>query len=363
MRVGTVKEIMRHEYRVGLTPDSVRAYVREGHEVYVEAGAGEGAGYSDSEYLAADAVIVPDAAAVFGLCDMVVKVKQPLPEEYPLLRPDRILFTYLHLAASRDLTDAMLAARVTGVGYETIEDHKGGLPCLLPMSQIAGRLSVQEGAKYLERPFGGRGVLLGGAPGAPRGKVAILGGGTVGINAARIALGLGADVTVLDVDPGRLSELEDRFDGRATTLLSTDEHISFVLREADLVIGAVLVRGAAAPRLVRHAHLPFMKAGAVIVDVAIDQGGCCETSRVTFHDDPVFLVEGIVHYCVSNIPGAVPRTSTQALNAATLRYGLKIAALGLDGACAADAGLARGVNMRAGELTHEAVRSWYESDT
>ena len=222
MRVGTVKEIMRHEYRVGLTPDSVRAYVREGHEVYVEAGAGEGAGFSDSEYLAADAVIVPDAAAVFGLCDMVVKVKQPLPEEYPLLRPDRILFTYLHLAASRDMTDALLTARVTGVGYETIEDSAGGLPCLLPMSQIAGRLSVQEGAKYLERPFGGRGVLLGGAPGAPRGKVAILGGGTVGINAARIALGLGADVTVLDIDPGRLSELEDRFDGRATTLLSTE---------------------------------------------------------------------------------------------------------------------------------------------
>ncbi len=360
MRVGTVKEIMRHEYRVGLTPDCVRAYVREGHDVYVESGAGEGAGFSDSEYLAADAVIMPNAADVYGLCDMVVKVKQPMPAEYPFLRAGRLIFTYFHLAASLDLTRAMLDARIIGVGYETIEDRHGGLPCLLPMSQIAGRLSIQEGAKYLERPYGGRGVLLGGAPGAPRGKVAILGGGTVGINAARIALGLGADVTVLDIEPGRLSELEDRFDGRVTTLPSNEEQIAAVLREADLVIGAVLVRGGAAPCLIRREHLPFMKAGAVIVDVAIDQGGCCETSHLTFHDDPVFLVDDIVHYCVANIPGAVPRTSTQALNASTLRYGLRIAGMGLDAACAADPGLARGVNVRDGEIIHDAVRTWFD---
>ncbi len=361
MRVGSVRERMRHEYRVGLTPDSVRAYVREGHEVYVEAGAGEGAGFSDSEYLAADAVIVPDAAAVYAACAMVVKVKQPLPEEYPLLRPDRILFTYLHLAASRPLTDMLLQTRVTGVAYETIEDHRGALPCLRPMSQIAGRLSVQEGAKYLERPFGGRGVLLGGVPGAPRGRVAIIGGGTVGANAARMALGLGAEVTVLDIDAARLTELDDLFGGRLTTLPCNDELVAAALHEADLVIGAVLVRGAAAPRVVRRAHLAGMKPGAVIVDVAIDQGGCCETIRTTYHDDPVYLVDGIVHYGVANIPGAVPRTATQALNAATLPYGLRIAGLGLEAACQADAGLRSGVNTLGGEIVHPAVRQWYRS--
>ena len=352
---------MRHEYRVGLTPDSVRAYRREGHEVYVETGAGEGAGFSDSEYLAADAVIVPDAEAVYSACGMVVKVKQPLPEEYLLLRPDRILFTYLHLAASRQLTDVLLESRVTGIAYETIEDRHGALPCLRPMSQIAGRLSVQEGAKYLERPFGGRGVLLGGVPGAPRGRVAIIGGGTVGANAARMALGLGAEVTVLDISASRLTELDDLFEGRITTLPSHEEIIASTLREADLVIGAVLVRGDAAPRVIRRSHLTGMKSGAVIVDVAIDQGGCCETIRTTFHDDPIYLVDGIVHYGVANLPGAVPRTSTQALNAATLPYGLKIAGLGLEGACRMDAGLALGVNTLGGRVVHPAVKSWYDS--
>lgn len=359
MRVGTVRELMRHEYRVGLTPDSVRAFVREGHEVYVEAGAGEGAGYPDSEYLAADAVLLPDAEAVWSRCGMVVKVKQPLPEEIPMLRPGRILFTYLHLASSRELTQALLDSRITGIAYETVEDRTGGLPCLRPMSQIAGRLSVQEGAKYLERPFGGRGVLLGGVPGAPRGRVTILGGGTVGVNAARMALGLGAEVTLLDIDPARLTELDDRFDGRVTALPSNDEQIAASLRESDLVIGAVLVRGAAAPKLVRHAHLTGMKPGAVIVDVAIDQGGCCETIRMTYHDDPVYLVDGIVHYGVANIPGAVPRTATQALNAATLPYGLRLAGIGLDAACCADPGLALGVNVRGGEILHPAVREWF----
>lgn len=355
MKVGTVREIKTREYRVGLTPSGVKTFVAHGHAVLVEKGAGAAAGFSDDEYQFAGAQLVNTPDDVFSAVDMIVKVKEPLPRECGLLRTGQILFTYLHLAASKELTDALLKREVKAVAYETIETDTHALPCLRPMSEIAGRLAVQEGAKYLEKTYGGRGVLLSGVPGVQKGKVAIIGAGTVGANAAKIAVGLGADVTILDVRGERLAYLDDIFSGHLTTLYSTEANIENVLHQSDLVIGAVLVPGAKAPVVVRRDHLKLMKPGAVIVDVAVDQGGCVATTHPTTHDDPIFIVDGVVHYCVANMPGAVALTSTEALANTTLPYGLAIADLGLESACRKDAALLKGLNVYRGSCVNPAV--------
>ncbi len=355
MIIGCTKERKKHEYRVGLTPANVQAYVNAGHTVFVEKGAGLHSGFPDAAYAAYGATIVSTAEEVCSRCEMLIKVKEPEAEEVGFLRRGMILLTYLHLAALPDLTSRLLAMGVSAVAYETIQDQTGGLACLRPMSEIAGRLSVQEGAKYLEYAYGGRGVLLGGVPGVERGQVVILGGGTAGTQAAKAAVGLGAAVTVLDKSLLRLVYLDHLFKGMITTLYATEDSIAEAMAQADLVIGTVLVPGASAPKLIRREHLSRMKKGAVIVDVAIDQGGCCETSHVTYHDAPTFVEDGIVHYAVANMPGAVPRTSTIALTNATLRYGLAIARLGLEEACRQDAGLAKGVNLHQGRCTHQKV--------
>ncbi len=351
MKIGCVKEIKNNEYRVGLTPDNVRAYVKDGHHVYMERGAGEGSGFADTEYVEAGASLLDNAADVWALSDMMVKVKEPLPEEYPYFHKDLVLYTYLHLAADRGQLEALLKGGVRAVAYETVQEKDGSLPLLAPMSQIAGRLSIQEGAKYLEKRFGGEGILLAGVPGTPKARVVILGGGTVGANACKIAVGMGADVTVLDISLKRLEELDNMFGSHLQTLVSTDSNVERAVREADLVIGSVLIPGGATPKLFKKRYLSEMKNGAVFVDVAIDQGGCGESSRVTTHDDPVYVEEGVVHYCVGNMPGAVPRTSTIALTNATLRYGREIASLGLEEACRRDAAVARGVNVYRGKIT------------
>jgi alanine dehydrogenase len=360
MIIGTAKEIKRHEYRVGLTPACVATYTHHGHEVLVESGAGEATGFTDDEYRRSGASIIKEKKEIFDRAEMIVKVKEPLPEEYPLFREDHILYTYLHLAASKELTDALLEKRVKGVAYETIETDEGALPCLKPMSEIAGRLSVQEGAKYLEKTFGGRGILLGGVPGVPRGKVAIIGGGVVGTNACKIAVGVGADVTVLDIDADRLAYLDDIFSTHITTLYSTSSNIEKVLKESDLVIGAVLITGAKAPRIIKREHLPLMKRGAVIVDVAVDQGGCVETSRPTSHDDPVFVIDDVVHYCVANMPGAVALSSTQALTSTTLPFGLLIADNGLEEAAKESSPLKKGINTYGGKCIHPGVAAAFD---
>lgn len=355
MKIGCVKEIKHHEYRVGLTPSCVRSYVKRGHQVFMETGAGASAGFLDDEYTKAGASISSDKKKIFEQCEMIVKVKEPLPQEYDLFHEDQILYTYLHLAASQELTEAMLKRKVKGVAYETIQTEDGQLPCLKPMSEIAGRLSVQEGAKYLEKTFGGRGVLLGGVPGVHRGKVGIIGGGIVGTNACKIATGIGAEVTILDVNSNRLSYLDDIFGSRVTTLYSTDANIEAVLRESDLVIGAVLLPGAKAPNLIKREHLSKMKPGAVIVDVAVDQGGCAETTHATTHDDPVYIVDGVVHYCVANMPGVVALSSTQALTSTTLRYGLMIAEVGLEKAIQQSEDIKMGVNTYKGHIVYANV--------
>jgi alanine dehydrogenase len=355
MKIGVPKEIKPHEYRVGMTPSCVRAYRQSGHEVLVERGAGIGSGYDDEEYSRSDARLVDDREEIYGDSDMIVKVKEPMPEEYGLLKSGQILFTYLHLAANRELALRLMESNITSVAYETIELEDGSLPCLTPMSEIAGRLSVQEGAKYLEKEFGGRGILLGGVPGVRRGKVSILGGGVVGTNACKIAVGIGADVTVLDIGAKRLVYLDDIFGNAITTLYATDANIEAVLRESDIVIGAVLVAGESTPRLIKRSHLEIMQQGAVIVDVSIDQGGCAETSRPTTHDDPIYIVDGIVHYCVSNMPGAVARSSTIALTSVTLQYGLQIANLGIAETITGSDAIRRGVNTYAGKCVHPGV--------
>lgn len=355
MKIGCVKEIKHHEYRVGMTPSCVHSYVMRGHQVKIETGAGVSAGFFDEEYTKAGAIITKDKKEIFDWSEMIVKVKEPLPQEYDLFHEDQILYTYLHLAASRELTEAMMQRKVKGVAYETIQTEDGQLPCLKPMSEIAGRLSIQEGAKYLEKTFGGRGVLLGGVPGVHRGKVAIIGGGIVGTNACKIATGIGAEVTILDVNANRLSYLDDIFGSRVTTLYSTDANIEAVLCDSDLVIGAVLLPGAKAPNLIKREHLSKMKPGSVIVDVAVDQGGCAETTHPTTHDDPVYIIDGVVHYCVANMPGVVALSSTQALTSTTLRYGLKIAELGLEKAITESNDIKLGVNTYKGHIVYENV--------
>ncbi|MBQ6469205.1 MAG: alanine dehydrogenase [Lachnospiraceae bacterium] len=355
MIIGCAKEIKNNEFRVGLTPDNAAAYRAAGHEVLIEKGAGIGSGFTDAEYEAAGAKVLPTAKEVWEACEMMVKVKEPLPEEYPLFHEGLILYTYLHLAADREQTEALLEGKVAGVAYETLCERDRSLPLLVPMSQIAGRLSIQEGAKYLEKRFGGEGILLAGVPGTPKAKVVILGGGTVGTNACKIAVGMGADVTIIDISLKRLEFLDDLFGARVQTLVSTDANIEKAVKEADLVIGSVLIPGAATPKLFKKKYLPGMKDGAVFVDVAIDQGGCGESSHVTTHDDPIFVEEGVVHYCVGNMPGAVPRTSTIALTNATLRYGLQIAGKGLKKACEENDVIYSAINTYDGKITFKGV--------
>jgi alanine dehydrogenase len=354
MRVGCPKEIKNHEYRVGLTPAAVREYVAHGHDVRVETKAGAGIGADDASYIAAGAKIAASAHEIFEKCDMIVKVKEPQPAEWSQLREGQLLYTYLHLAPDPEQTRGLLASGVTAIAYETVTDDRGGLPLLAPMSEVAGRLSIQAGATALQKANGGLGVLLGGVPGVLPAKVTIIGGGVVGLHAARMAAGLGADVSVLDRSLPRLRQLDDLFSGRVHTRYSSIQALEEEVFSADLVIGAVLIPGAAAPKLVTHEMLSGMKKGAVIVDVAIDQGGCFETSHATTHSDPTFEIEGIVHYCVANMPGAVPVTSAHALNNATLQYGLALADRGLR-AIAEDKHLRNGLNIHRGRITSRPV--------
>lgn len=356
MLIGVPKEIKSNENRVAVTPAGVQALTAAGHRVLVETNAGAGSGFADEEYIRAGASIVSEHAAVFSEAEMVVKVKEPLPAEYDLLRPGQILFTYLHLAAEPALTAALVRNRVAAVAYETVQLPGGSLPLLTPMSEIAGRMAVQVGAHFLEKPQGGRGVLLAGVPGVPPADVVIIGGGVVGTNAAKMALGLGARVTVVDVSAERLRQLDDLFEGRATTLMSNAANIAAAVRRADLLIGAVLIPGARAPHLVTEAMVRAMKPGAVIVDVAIDQGGSIATiDRVTTHENPVYVKYGVVHYSVANMPGAVPRTATIALTNVTMPYVMQLAEKGLRRAVADNPALALGVNVYDGAVTYRAV--------
>jgi len=355
MRIGCPKEIKNQEYRVGVTPAAAREAVHHGHEVLIEAGAGVGAGFADADYVAAGARIVATAEEVFAASEMIVKVKEPQPEERRMLREGQLLFTYLHLAPDPEQTKDLLASGCTAIAYETVTQPGGGLPLLAPMSEVAGKLAPQTGSWALQKSNGGRGVLLGGVPGVAPAKVAVLGGGVVGTNAARVAAGMGADVTVLDRSLPRLRYLDDAFGGLFQTRYASKGNTEELVAEADLVVGAVLIPGAAAPKLVSRAQLSGMKPGAALVDVAIDQGGCFETSRPTTHDDPIYIVDGIVHYCVANMPGAVARTATIALTNATMPYMIDLANKGWRQACKDDPHLANGLSVHAGHLTNFAV--------
>ena len=355
MVIGVPREIKDHETRVGLVPSGVAALREAGHEVLAETKAGEGSSLTDREYMQAGAEIVQSAAEVWRRADLVVKVKEPQPAEYGYFRPGLVLFTYLHLAPLPELTERLLASKVIGVAYETILEADGSLPLLTPMSEVAGRMAVQVGAQYLERPNGGRGILLGGVPGVAPANVVILGGGVVGVNSAKIAVGMGAHVTIIDRNLNRLRHLDDVFNSQLVTLASNSFTIAEAVRSADLVVGSVLIPGAAAPKLVKREMIATMKRGAVVVDVAIDQGGCFETSHATTHTEPIYFVDGVLHYCVSNMPAAVPHTSTFALTNATFPYLLELANHGLELACAHHPALSAGVNTYHGYLTHSGV--------
>jgi len=355
MRIGVPKEVKNHEYRVGMTPAGVFELTRRGHNVVIETNAGHAIGLDDSDYTDVGATIAPNAAAVFGDADMIVKVKEPQTAEIDMLREGQVLFTYLHLAPDDAQTQGLLDSGTIAIAYETVTDDHGGLPLLAPMSEVAGRMSVQAGASGLEIERGGRGVLLGGVPGVPQGKVVVIGGGVVGTNAAFIAIGMGASVTVIDMSQRRMAELDFQFQSLITTLYSTTHSIEQAVLEADLVIGAVLVPGAEAPKLVTRDMVRAMKRGSVIVDVAIDQGGCIETSKPTNHSDPYYIDEGVVHYCVTNMPGAVARTSTFALNNATLPYIVALAEKGANDAMRSDRHLRAGLNIYQGQVTYQAV--------
>ena len=360
MIVGCVKELKKLEARVGMTPENTREYVKHGHTVLIEKGAGVESSFADSEYVGAGAQVVDSASEVWEKSGMIVKVKEPLPEEYQYLREGQMIYAYLHLAADRRLTEELLKRKVTVIAYETMRDKNGGLPLLKPMSEVAGRLSVQEGAKYLEKPMGGMGLLISGVPGVRRANVVILGGGVVGMNACKVASGIGARVIIFDNNIDRLAYLDDIFGKEIQTQYSTDTAIEKAMRSADLVIGAVLIPGGAAPKLIKKEYLPKMKNGSVIVDVAVDQGGCCETSRPTYHDEPTFVQDGVVHYCVGNMPGAVPLTSTIALTNATLSRGLLIAENGLEEAVRKDPLIATGVNCYKGHVTCQGVADAFD---
>ncbi|AXE31481.1 alanine dehydrogenase [Chromobacterium phragmitis] len=355
MLIGVPKEIKNHEYRVGLTPSGARELVAHGHKVLVQTHAGLAIGFTDEQYIQAGASIASNADEVFERAEMIVKVKEPQPVECRMLRPGQILFTYLHLAPDPEQTKLLIESDAIAIAYETVTDERGGLPLLAPMSEVAGRMAIQAGAHALEKAQGGRGVLLGGVPGVAPAKVVVIGGGVVGLNAARMAMGAGADVAILDKSLSRLKEIDMVFGGRIKTLMSNGANIDDSIRDADLVIGAVLIPGAAAPKLVTRAMLKTMKPGAVLVDVAIDQGGCFETSRATTHQDPIYTVDGIVHYCVANMPGGVARTSTQALTNATLPYTLELANKGWRQALLDNAHLRNGLNVCRGRVTYQAV--------
>lgn len=355
MRVGVPKEIKNHEYRVGLTPAGASALVRDGHEVLVQTQAGAGVGFTDEHYVAAGARIAPDAATIFAEAEMVVKVKEPQPVEYRQLRPGQILFTYLHLAPDPEQAKGLIESDCVAIAYETVTDAQGGLPLLKPMSEVAGRMAIQAGAHTLEKAQGGLGVLLPGVPGVPPARVLVIGGGVVGINAARMAMGLGAQVTIMDVSLPRLTQIDNDFGPRLMTEVSTPENIRRHLPDTDLVIGGVLIPGAAAPKLITRDMLKLMRPGSVIVDVAIDQGGCTETSHATTHQAPTYVVDGVVHYCVANMPGGVARTSTLALTNATLPFVRQLANKGYRQALADNAHLRAGLNIHRGAVTHEAV--------
>lgn len=355
MIVGVPKEIKTEEYRVAITPSGVHTLTQHGHKVIIEHDAGLGSGFFDDEFKKAGAKIVDEREEVFHEAEMILKVKEPLPEEYPFLKEGQILFTYFHLAASRELTESLLKRKIIGIAYETVELTDGSLPLLIPMSEVAGKMATQEGAKFLEKPQGGYGVLLGGIPGVPPAKVVIIGGGTVGSNSAWIAAGMGADVTILDINPFRLRYLSEVMPSNVKTLISTEYNIKESLRTADLVILGVLIHGAKAPKLIKREYLSLMKKGSVIVDVAIDQGGSAETSHPTTHEDPTFEVDGVIHYCVANMPGAVPRTSTFGLTNVTIPYALKLANLGWKRAVKEDSSLLKGVNLIKGHITYPAV--------
>jgi len=360
MRVGVPKEIKNHEYRVGLTPPSVAELVAAGHEVIVETKAGSGIDFDDRDYVDAGARIVPNAKTVFAESDMIVKVKEPQPSEIALLEPRHLLFTYLHLAADKPQTEGLIKSGATCIAYETVTANDGSLPLLKPMSEVAGRMSAQVGAHYLEKEQGGRGVLLGGVPGVAPARVAILGGGVSGINAAQMAVGMRADVTIYDISNRRLAELDMVFGSQIKTAYASKAAIAAAVEKAHLVIGAVLVPGAAAPKLVTRDMLKTMKRGSVLVDIAIDQGGCFETSHATTHDDPVYEIDGVIHYCVANMPGAVARTSAFALNNATLPFVLALANLGAEAAMRADKHLANGLNVSEGKIRHRAVAEAFD---
>jgi len=355
MKIGIPKEIKTLEFRVGMAPAGVREFIHDGHEVVVETNAGVGIGMTDADYKAAGAKVVATAKEVFDASDLVVKVKEPQLHECEMLDKGQVLFTYLHLAADREQTDALVKSGTTAIAYETVTADDGSLPLLTPMSEVAGRLSIQAGAFALQKANGGRGVLLGGVPGVAPGKVVIIGGGVAGLNAADMAVGLGADVTILDRSMPRLREIEEIYGGRVSTIYSTKHAIDTLMPEADLVVGAVLVAGAAAPKLVTAEHLKTMRDGAVMVDISIDQGGCFETSRPTSHAEPTYIIDGVVHYCVTNMPGAVPRTSTFALTNVTLPFAKSLANLGWREALSRDPHLANGLNVHAGHINHEAV--------
>jgi alanine dehydrogenase len=355
MIIGIPKEIKDNEYRVSQTPANVEMLVHAGHRVLVERKAGEASGFTDDEYVQAGAELVGKPAEVFGASDMVVKVKEPLEQEYGFLRAGLLLFTYLHLASAAALTQVLQDKGVIGIAYETVEMPDGSLPLLTPMSEVAGRIAAQIGAQYLEKVHGGSGMLIGGVPGVPPCKVVVIGGGVVGINATQVALGMGGHVTVIDKDTNRLRYLSEVLRGQVETLVSNPANIAAAVKEADVVIGAVLVHGAAAPKLVTGEMVKSMKPRSVLVDVAIDQGGCAETSRPTTHSNPTYVVDGVIHYCVTNVPGAVPRTSTYALTNQTFPYVLKLANLGFAQAVASDGPLAKGVNVYQGHITHEGV--------
>ena len=356
MRIGCPKEIKAQEGRVGLTPAGVDALVRAGHEVYMEGGAGIASGFADAEYIAVGAKILTTPREVYDIADMIIKVKEPLEPEYDLLKEGQILFTYLHLAPDPEQTQALLRKKITGIAYETVQLTDRSLPLLAPMSEVAGRLSIQTGARLLEANCGGRGILMGGVTGVERANVVIVGGGNVGLNAAKIAVGMGANVTILDVNLKRLAYLDDVFGGRVQTLLSNSYNIANAVKNADLVVGCVLIPGAKAPKLVTEEMVKSMKPGSALVDVAIDQGGSIESiDRITTHSDPYFVKHGVLHYSVANMPGAVPRTSTLALTGATLPYALKIANMGAEAACKADPALMKGLNTYAGHVTFKAV--------
>ena len=355
MKIGVPSEIKNNENRVGVTPAGVFELVKNNHIVFIQNGAGEGSGFFDEDYVGAGAIMIQSAAEVYTISDMIVKVKEPIAEEYPLIKEDQIIFTYFHFASSKELTEAMVQSKSVCIAYETVEDEDGTLPLLTPMSEVAGRMAIQQGAKYLEKPIKGRGILLGGVPGVPPGKVLVLGAGVVGIQAAKMAAGLGAHVTILDINMKRLRYVNDVMPSHVVTEFSSEYNIRKHIKNHDLIVGAVLVTGGKAPKLITRDMLKEMNPGTVIVDVAVDQGGCFETTRATTHENPTYIIDDVVHYCVANMPGAVPYTSTLALTNVTLPYVLKIANLGWKVACERNKDLRKGLNIINGQIVHDRI--------